>query len=161
MKQRTDDFCRPLTAILSLVVCLFLTPISLQAAAPYSDMAVGDEHACGLESDGTIYCESSALGKRYLPPIGVQKATAITAGEAHTCAINFDGNIFCWGENAYGQLDVPTLATPIRSIDAGDNHTCAIDANGSVTCWGLNSNERLNTPFSSRVYNRVSTRNDR
>jgi alpha-tubulin suppressor-like RCC1 family protein len=77
---------------------------------PWVDVAVGWNHACGIEQGGAVHCwggnDSGQLGIGEDPfqpspmhevPIG--PATKVVAGDSHTCALTVDGGVRCWGSN--------------------------------------------------------------
>ncbi len=132
------------------------------------DVAAGDEHACGVRNDDTLWCwGNNDLGQigdntvldRYTPVqtlgeggTGVIEATA---GDKHTCSTTATGGAWCWGLNGSGQLgqgDVTGRLAPVQVKDvggsgllsdvatmgAGLSHTCAVKSDGSLYCWGSN-----------------------
>ena len=117
------------------------------AAAPYLDIAAGDEHTCALRATGEILCwGDNRYGQTGAPP-GVH--TAISAGRWHTCALTVAGDAVCWGDGVTGEphswphyIDPPpgtpnTAAPPgpFTAISAGAHHTCALGTDGEVACW--------------------------
>jgi alpha-tubulin suppressor-like RCC1 family protein len=90
-------------------------------------VAAGDDHACALVSDGTVYCWgdnfNAALGTGSTgAPAGAGKVvslegvTAISAGFTDTCAFVPPSSIECWGGNQFGELGDGTTvdrATPV------------------------------------------------
>jgi len=84
----------------------------------FRDVEMGRNHACALESGGSIKCwprgpeyrgesetlQAAAILKRV--PSGAGYAR-VTVGWGHACALHQDGRIDCWGENDCGQLDAP------------------------------------------------------
>jgi alpha-tubulin suppressor-like RCC1 family protein len=130
-----------------------------------SQIAVGDQHACGLRPTGEVRCWGNNAGgqlgdgttvNRYTPVVvsGLSGALKITAGESHTCALISGGSVKCWGQNTNGQLGDGTNTqrlTPVAvsgittaiAISAGRLHTCALLADTTVRCWGYNGNGQL------------------
>jgi alpha-tubulin suppressor-like RCC1 family protein len=131
-----------------------------------SSIVMGDEHGCGLDAGGHVYCwgqdSSGELGDgaqqpRLLPDSdsGVLLAT-VTAGAHHACGVDETGVAYCWGSNAVGQIGdsgngsvvlVPTqvhLAQPFGFLSAGGDHTCGIiSGTGVLYCWGANASGQL------------------
>lgn len=96
---------------------------------PFSGIATGAHHTCGLRSDETVVCWGydlekaaridgtdtgvNAPGMEFLfntrrsePPEG-ERFTAITAGSFHTCGLRQDGGVSCWGYDNHGQASPP------------------------------------------------------
>lgn len=131
-------------------------------------LSIGDEHSCGLTSQGAAYCwgnnefgqlgtsTNSGTATPNSTPLAVQGGhnfLRLTAGGFHTCGLISDGTAYCWGANASGQLGVaagagtlnptptPTAVnTSLRfvALDAGSSHTCGLTAAGTGYCWGSN-----------------------
>ena len=69
-------------------------------------IAVGLNHACGIEADGSIACwGSNSAGQTSAPVAGT--FVEIAAGNDHTCAIDDAGAVHCWGANGSGQAVAP------------------------------------------------------
>ena len=104
-------------------------PVSPPEEGPFSAMATGIHHTCGLRSDETVVCWGydlenmaridgadvgvNAPGREFLfntrrsePPEG-ERFTAISAGSLHTCGLRQDGGVSCWGYNNHGQASPP------------------------------------------------------
>jgi alpha-tubulin suppressor-like RCC1 family protein len=81
-----------------------------------TDVALGSEHSCALDSDGFAYCWGSnsvgqlGIGRADEPTepqridTGGTRFIGIEAGALHTCAVATNGAVFCWGFNEHGQL---------------------------------------------------------
>jgi alpha-tubulin suppressor-like RCC1 family protein len=100
-------------------------------------VSAGQEHTCGLITDGSAYCwgsnEFGQLGAasdttclrddrviacqlRPLAVTGGLKFLQIAAGGRHTCGLAINGRIHCWGDNLRGGLGDPAVRdspTPI------------------------------------------------
>ena len=143
------------------------TPIlGLGPGSGVTAIALGEEHACALKSDGTVLCwghnrygqiGNGAVGG-VLPPTVVNGfaagsgVVAIAAGGANTCAIKSDQSVYCWGHNGVGEVGdgttvdryVPTpvtslgFASGVISVSVGFAHACAVRNDGDVFCWGFN-----------------------
>ncbi|HEX4459803.1 MAG TPA: hypothetical protein VIA18_17615 [Polyangia bacterium] len=123
-------------------------------------IALGDNHGCALESNGTIWCWGTndhgqlGDGTTTTRPAAVQVVdnngvafsdfVAVTAGANHTCGLTNNGVARCWGDGTDGELGVGTnLAVnsvpasvgiqPIGSIAAGGRHTCASIGSGGMS----------------------------
>ena len=142
------------------------TAIEISAPTAFVWLDVGTWFACGVDSDGAIWCwGDNRFGQhgdgntgthntnpvQANPPAGVT-FTQVTAGELHTCALDTDGTAWCWGDDDFEQLGteaVQDASTPIQveapadviftSIEAGYFYNCAIDNQGAVWCWGSNA----------------------
>jgi len=136
-------------------------PYQVAPAQSFSAVAVGELHACALDTTGAGYCwGANGLGQvgdgtqtdRTLPVLvlGGHTFTQIVAGLAHTCALDAAGVAYCWG--ASGQIGRATATAVEQStpgpvagaqrfvrIAAGGWHTCGIDTSGQTYCWGDNS----------------------
>jgi len=98
------------------------------------DVAVGDDHSCALQQDGSVTCWGDDTYGQSSPPRG--QFFDITAGGDHTCGIRYDGTVECWGRNNHWQASPPS--GDFTQIDAGRAFTCGVHPDNSVTCWGLN-----------------------
>ena len=135
-------------------------------------LAAGDNHTCGIRSDGTLWCWGAnaegevGIGSFYTTVFRPRQVTtpaargwaSVTTGRFQTCATRADGTLWCWGWNGYGQLGIGShtdqgrprqVTTPARggwaSISARGIHTCATRAGGTLWCWGDNASGELGT----------------
>src|SRR5258708_18161045 len=126
-----------------------------------TQLAVGEDHTCGLLADGTAKCWGRAYwgaigdgktGERRITPTAVvdlTDATQLVVGAYRTCALRGDGTVACWGNNDLGELGdgtdkpsykpqpVPGL-TAATQLATGYFHVCALLADGTAKCWGRN-----------------------
>ncbi|MEK7991664.1 MAG: Ig-like domain repeat protein, partial [Thiotrichaceae bacterium] len=128
------------------------TPVPTSNNSPLIEIALGQNHTCGLELDGYVRCWGSNVSGQ--AGTTLNNAIAIGAGAAHSCALISDGTMKCWGSNANGQLgngstvDSATAVTVlsvnnVTAIGVGANHTCAVISGGTVKCWGANAGGQL------------------
>jgi len=108
------------------------------AGKTLTQIAVGGEHACALDSSGAAYCwglnSSGELGAGSTADSSVPEAvdaggvlagktlTQITAGDESTCAVDTEGVAYCWGLNNHGQLgdgSGAVFSTVPVEVDAG------------------------------------------
>jgi alpha-tubulin suppressor-like RCC1 family protein len=97
----------------------------------WSDVALGDSHACGVTNDGSIYtwglndrgqCASSQAQESLKVPTRVcaldnfQAAVSISCGFEHSCCV-IDGGVMAWGSNEYGQCGTSTSASASEADD--------------------------------------------
>ncbi len=116
-------------------------------AQPFTEVAVGLSHLCGLSIDGSVDCRTQTHSRRYDSPDDLPALKAISAGHQHTCGITLDGAAVCWGGlNFYQEQTIPQIDQPLVDIFAGTSHTCAIDVNNRAWCWGLDTNEQTQVP---------------
>lgn len=103
----------------------------------FVDLSVGDEHACGLRTSGTIACWGEN-GDLLAAPEGKYKR--IYAGSVHSCALRTsDSTAVCWGKSDpeldRGQLD-PINDTAYVDLALGLFYSCGLRSDGGVECWG-------------------------
>jgi alpha-tubulin suppressor-like RCC1 family protein len=87
----------------------------------WKDIALGSEHSCGVERDGTVWCTGrnryGQLGlheprdsAELLKVPGVVGAKTVAVGHDHSCALLRNGSVVCWGSNFFGQCGAPERA---------------------------------------------------
>lgn len=128
------------------------------------DVDAGQNHSCGVESDGTLSC----WGDNQFGNLGTgdyesrSEPTAIgtfddwvqvSIDTFHSCAIDRSSELYCWGRNVEGQLGVgdnADRAAPERVpggdyafVAVGRFFTCALRLDGSVWCAGANESGQL------------------
>lgn len=134
-----------------------------------TQIAVGDEHSCGLLGSGEVYCwgsdqwgqlgDGSSTTNGGFSPVQVSGLPAavvqIASGARFSCALTQTGSVYCWGLNNSGQLgdgsnlarsaavQVSGLTNTIVEIVARGSSACARRSNGTVRCWGANSEGNL------------------
>ncbi|KAK3022794.1 hypothetical protein RJ639_046896 [Escallonia herrerae] len=103
-----------------------------------SSIAVGGNHACGLNTTGFLECR----GSNDFGQLGVQsnspfEYSALALGANHTCAIRrMNNTVICWGRGADVWINV-TEGVSFESIVAGLDFTCGLrSTNFTVICWG-------------------------
>ena len=130
--------------------------------APFSAVALGGEHGCGLRN-GELHCwgqgERGQLGlgsemrdlRVHRRPEHVGEGAGwelIAAGGSHSCGVRA-GMLACFGANAQGQLgdgklvDVHEPVTvrtddKITALALGAEHSCALQ-DDLLLCWGSNA----------------------
>lgn len=139
---------------------------------PWTDIAVGAEHTCGIY-EGAAYCwgrsQYGEIGDGTLvwkmSPVAVNTATVLSgktvtdidAGPNITCAVA-DGAAYCWGRNTDGQLGDGTTTSSsvpvavdtsgvlagktVTKVSVGALFVCAL-ADGAAYCWGSDANSAL------------------
>ena len=135
------------------------TPVAVAGDLQFTEIGVGDDHACGLTPAGVAYCwGSDSDGKLGTGPDGTASSmptpvagglvfALIRAGSEHSCALTADGRAYCWGIPALvGSVTASNVTAPLEvagahrftALSAGLNATCALDAAAQAWCWGLN-----------------------
>lgn len=150
----------------------------------FAQVSVSAGNACGVTSDGAIYCwGGSRLGTtrptdsceayyngsqgfhRWVSrcsavPVRVESSEhfrSVVVRPASTCALNTDGALFCWGQ-VDGENNV---VWPLPRRTGGDRSyasvspPCALTADGDAYCWG--SNQRGNLGIGAKLPESVSS----
>lgn len=148
-------------------------PRQVTAPQPFTALALGHAHTCGLGEGGAVWCwganSSGQLGDgtttERLVPTRVDSSlrfTALTAGDSHTCAVTADGEGHCWGNNSFGRLGTGDSggmsASPaavaggiaFATLSAGEEFTCGTATDGTALCWGSNRSGWLGTGTDAR-----------
>ena len=125
----------------------------------FSDVAAGNQHTCGLRTDGTVVCwgdsDFSSCGLVTAQaafsltivcdeePVGGYgplsapegQFTAISSGKWHMCGIRADQRVQCWAwrEANAALTDAPEGA--FVAVAAAENHSCGIRVDGTAECW--------------------------
>jgi hypothetical protein len=120
------------------------------------EVAVGDDHACALMLDNSLYCwgrndrgqlgdgtlVDSATPMKVAFPMGATPVH-IALGAKHSCALMEGGTVLCWGDNTNGQLaqgdsGPDHSATPlvVKKNPKGEAlpNSDAVAAGGDTTC---------------------------
>ena len=101
----------------------------------FASISAGDEHTCGVGTDGYVGCWGDNLFDEATPPDGT--FSSVSAGGNHTCGVRADGSVACWGGGDEEKTMPP--GGEFISVSAGDDHTCGVRTDGSVACWGSNT----------------------
>ncbi len=153
------------------------------AGKTLSQVSLGTNFACALDSAGAAYCwglntsgqvGNPATATHFLVPTAVTSQAAVSAGYTHACTIS-SGKAYCWGDNSDGELgngntassNVPVAVVTsgvlagvtLTQVSAGFFFTCALSNTGAVYCWGFNSDGELgnNSTTNSSVPVAVTT----
>lgn len=119
-------------------------PPSLAPPPTLRELALGDDHACAIMSDGSLDCWGSngagqnvgklgnggSAGAFRIPgPVqGLGVVATVSAGPRHTCAVLQDGRTFCWGSDSTGQVGDganssaadDSVVRPAQAVDLAD-----------------------------------------
>ena len=137
-----------------------LTPIEVAGSHSWSIISAGNNHACGVRTDGVAMCWGSDTDEKLgcntcgdqTSPTTVNGSHAwqnISAGEDATCGVRTDGVGMCWGRRSNSDIGdggstSGTQTTPIAVagghtwvyIEAGSEATCGMTTDGKLYCWG-------------------------
>lgn len=140
-----------------------ISPVAINQQGKWAKIDAGDDHACGIKIDGSLWCWGhstngqlgNSMGSNQTSP---QKIASygdnwvdISAGSAYNCGISRDSLVYCWGNSNSGRIGnlyiyndryVLTLVSGSRNsaaVSAGNAHTCMMKANGSLSCTGSDS----------------------
>lgn len=129
------------------------TPTAVKGFTDAVDVGCGQNHCCGLKSDGTASCWGYGSGGQLgngdttstnapVAATGVTDATQLAVVTSGTCVLKKDATVMCWGQ---GFDKVPIAiegATDITQID-GEGFTCGVKQDKTLVCWGANSHGQL------------------
>ena len=147
-------------------------PPTLVGDMSFAMISAGQDHTCGVATNGTAYCWGQAflgdgpLKVRRPTPVAVSGGPykAVAAGSNYTCALTTAGAAMCWGTNAGGVLGLgspdqeiilPSVVAgghTFTNITAGVNHVCGVASDGTW-CWGVNNDGQLGTGSASAFSN--------
>ena len=144
-----------------------VTTSGVLAGKTLTQVSLGTNFACALDSSGSAYCwglntsgqvGNPATAMHFLVPTAVTSQAAVSAGYTHACTIS-NGKAYCWGDNSDGELgngsttssSVPVAVitsgvlagVTLTQIAAGFFFTCALSTTGAVYCWGFNADGEL------------------
>ncbi len=139
------------------------TPTLIDMGTQYSGVELGNTHACGITTTGTLKCWSGMNGSGELgtgdysghdTPQVINSGTnylSVSIANYTTCAITSTNVLQCWGLNStYGRVGQGTTTTDYPSpqvvdsgisyskVQVGTNSVCAITTAGVLKCWGAN-----------------------
>lgn len=105
----------------------------------------GEEHTCGIHTDGTMECWGLADNAVVEEPVGVY--TQVSSGWDHSTALADDGTVMSWG--CFGETGIAACEPPAGEfvqVSSGFRHSCAVSADGSAHCWGHNAYGQCDAP---------------
>lgn len=97
----------------------------------FAELAVGQEHACALRTDGTPVCWGDDTYGQATPPRGAT-FEELCATRDRTCGRRPDGTAVCWGA---GTTDRPNPQTKYQQLACSVNIGCGLTEEGAVSCW--------------------------
>ena len=132
----------------------------------FSAVGAGRTSACGLKTDGTIWCWGAdghgTLGQdtsitESLVPVriagGLTFKSLSVGPDNYACAIATDDVPYCWGRNTYETLGRVTTGTydsvprPVaggltaKALGTGLEGACLVTLDGAPWCWGTHANQ--------------------
>lgn len=142
------------------------SPYEVPFRAAVTHLATGDEHACAILADESVWCwgngsdgqitgeesSTSPIEVEGLAALGMEAPRAIGAAYDWSCVLDVVGKAACWGSDTSGQLGgdctasycvEPGLASQLsgqRLVEIGGGfwHTCARTDTRDIYCWGGN-----------------------
>jgi alpha-tubulin suppressor-like RCC1 family protein len=154
------------------------TPVAVQGLSGVTQLSVGGQGACAIDSQARVYCWGagdvvSAIPWNFaLAPVeltSMQGATSISVsdvdlvgdGDYAACA-TFATNTQCWGDNFQGTsgstvtgmtgLTLVAGVANISQISASAWGSCALVASGNAVCWGDNTFGELGNGTTTSQY---------
>lgn len=154
-----------------------LVPEQVVSISDATDIVGGEEHACALISNRSVWCwgrnDLGQLGLGHtvdsifpdqvvLNGGGELLAVQLTAGYGHNCGLTLgSGVVRCWGANYYKQAEPTDMAEMVLKasivqnvsggveVSAGSRNSCVVLSSGLVWCWGDNSKGQIGVGFTS------------
>ena len=117
------------------------TPVAvtgLPSGARLSMISAGGDHACGVTTDGQVYCwggnMQAQLGNRFLALPLTGDPTLRTVQGPEYCVTQ-------GAQCSRRALPIEGLPAGVRfsTVSAGTYHTCALSIDGAAYCWGSNN----------------------
>lgn len=113
-----------------------------QSEGGFLQIAVSEQAAAGLKSDGTVMAWGNDFYGLLAVPEEIQgKTAAIAAGRFHFTALLNDGTLMAWGRNQFGQASVPKAlqngSITVTDLTSGYFANYVIDQEGTVHSFGL------------------------
>lgn len=142
------------------------TPTQVGSHVDWRRVDVGDNGACGIRQEGSVYCWGGLnyfyqLAAEYfgaVAPPAVTSSEPALVGEANiysevaltngtkffgaACARRKTGEVECWGDNAQGQLGIgkygnKDMPAPLAGGPwKAGDGPCAVKQDGTMWCWG-------------------------
>ncbi|MBM75753.1 MAG: hypothetical protein CMK59_10160 [Proteobacteria bacterium] len=106
---------------------------------PFLQVEISDaaQAACGIKTDHTIDCWSSALSPNssLISDFPEGAFYRLAMGKTNACALDEDGKTTCWGTDSYGLVSNHP-STSFVSIALSEKRACGLQSNGELSCWG-------------------------
>jgi hypothetical protein len=104
---------------------------------PFTQVVLGRQHVCGLDTAGDMRCIGGLAEDTPTPEVFPGPFTVLNAEHATFCGLLADGHPSCWWSDAdaviYGWGAVPDL--PFAQLGIASSGGCGVLLDGSATCW--------------------------
>lgn len=130
----------------SEIRCWGVTSAASPPAGTFTQIEGGDDHGCGVRSDGTVACWGENDDGQTTAPAGTFKQ--VSAGGRTSCGLRTNGSLECWGNSTQGLLTEPS-GTFVQ-VSVGHDHACAIRSDHTLACWGTGA------PTSTELFASIS-----
>ncbi|KAK1283329.1 putative serine/threonine-protein kinase-like protein CCR3 [Acorus calamus] len=120
------------------------------ATVRLKDPAVGDDHVCAIEDNGSGIVRCWRGPARLFPSVVVSgRFQSVTSGRGFSCGVTInDSLVRCWGDSIAGEIEKGFANVSVRELVAGDSHVCGVDGvSGLIICRGNNDSGKLNAPL--------------
>jgi len=159
-----------------------LSPVEPLGENSWKNLAIGDLHAIGIKTDGSLWGWGSNIQgqvgisyyTRYLSsPTSITNSfdwKQVTCGYRFSAAVKTDGTLWTWGDDNYGQLGngstTESRSSPGTTSDGGTNWSqvsagyqfaSAVKNDGTLWTWGNGYNGQLGLGFSPSSYPYIIT----
>jgi alpha-tubulin suppressor-like RCC1 family protein len=97
-------------------------------AATWAELAPGDQHTCGVGTNGSLWCWGASYNAQLGTTTEVNYSTVpvqvgsdldwahVGSGRDHSCAIRKDASLWCWGLNSAGQTGIGSSPPPSSPV---------------------------------------------
>jgi hypothetical protein len=105
----------------------------------FSQIFVGDGHACALAVGGGVVCWGHDGAGQAQVPAGTYKQVSLGGLGNQGCLLRDDGTAACWtaGTPYFGD---PVLTGTYTVVSTGYSHGCEVETGGALSCWELQAN---------------------
>ena len=106
-------------------------------AAEYSaslavrEIALGNNHSCGLNVDGRVHCAGNDSYGETEPPTTAMSQVAV--GDYQSCGLDLQGEVHCWG---WERIAIELPPGPYTRLSMSGYQLCGLDLQGQIRCAG-------------------------
>ncbi len=136
--------------------CIESNPACEPPATELTQVAIGQQHTCGLErASGAMTCWGRLPEGLYGYEDERFVQIAVSSDDFQTCGLREDGSLRCFGGEALLEgtlLDTLAPTGSFQQLSVGDYHACALTDEGAtsgegfVRCWGNGQYGQLAAP---------------